>query len=70
MSTIIERLIGCLDHDGTVSDVRVGALWTAVVVEVDGEMCAGLASTQLVHNLEHGTPDGAGSRQPDRPARR
>ncbi len=37
-------------------DVRVGTHWTAVVVETPGGLRAGLSSTQIVHDLEHGRP--------------
>jgi hypothetical protein len=38
--------------DGLVWDIRVGAFWTAVVAEVDGQQRCGLAST-LRDNAEH-----------------
>jgi uncharacterized protein (DUF4213/DUF364 family) len=42
--TVIEGLVRTL-QDGSVLDVRVGAFWTAVVVEVAGLRQCGLAST-------------------------
>jgi uncharacterized protein (DUF4213/DUF364 family) len=45
---ILETLL-----DGPVADVRVGLHWTAVVVQVDGELRCGLAST-LSQPHEHG----------------
>jgi uncharacterized protein (DUF4213/DUF364 family) len=53
---IIERLIGGLRLDGRVVDVRIGALWTAVAVETARGLRAGLASTQMARDLEHGRP--------------
>jgi len=53
---IIDRLLASLTLDGPVADVRVGAHWTVVAVETEFGLRAGLASTQIVHNYEHGTP--------------
>jgi len=53
---VVERLIGDLRLDGRVIDVRIGALWTAVAVETERGLRAGLASTQTAHDLEHGRP--------------
>ncbi len=53
---VIERLIGGLRSDGRVADVRIGALWTAVAVETQHGLRAGLASTQMTRDLEHGRP--------------
>jgi uncharacterized protein (DUF4213/DUF364 family) len=41
---LIDDLLAVLP-DGTVQDIRVGAFWTAVVVEVEGHRQCGLAST-------------------------
>jgi uncharacterized protein (DUF4213/DUF364 family) len=41
---LIDELLATLP-DGPVRDVRIGAFWTAVVVEVMGQPCCGLAST-------------------------
>jgi uncharacterized protein (DUF4213/DUF364 family) len=48
--TIIDRLLAGLP-EGAVRDVRVGAFWTAVVVETGGDRRYGLASTP--HSEEH-----------------
>ncbi len=40
--------------DGTVQEVRVGAFWTAVVVEISGKQCCGLASTLRNDDHHHG----------------
>jgi hypothetical protein len=53
---VIERLLGEVAQDGPVIDVRVGTHWTLAVVETATGPRAGLASTQTVHDLEHGTP--------------
>ena len=42
--TLIDDLLGTLP-DGLVRDIRIGAFWTAVVVEVEGQLRCGLAST-------------------------
>lgn len=51
-------------HDGVVTDVRIGAFWTAVSVHVDGEPRCGLAASLRpdVH-IHGGAPDvpGAGA---------
>jgi uncharacterized protein (DUF4213/DUF364 family) len=39
-----------------VTDVRIGTLWTAVAVATEHGLRAGLAATQIVHDLEHGRP--------------
>jgi len=44
MTNIMEELVATLP-DGTVQEVRVGAFWTAVVVEREGRLRCGLAST-------------------------
>ncbi len=44
METIIEKLISTLP-DGPVQEIRIGAFWTAVVVEIEGRRRCGLAST-------------------------
>ena len=53
---IIDRLLAGPSLDGPVTDIRVGTHWTAVVVETAHGPRAGLASTQIVHDLEHGRP--------------
>ena len=40
--------------DGPIRDVRVGVFWTAVVVEVAGQLRCGLASTLRVEAHHHG----------------
>lgn len=50
--SIIDDLLTRLPA-GTVVDVRVGAFWTAVVVEVAGQQRCGLAST--LRNNDHHT---------------
>ena len=40
--------------DGPIRDVRVGVFWTAVVVEVAGQLRCGLASTLRVEGHHHG----------------
>jgi uncharacterized protein (DUF4213/DUF364 family) len=40
--------------DGPVRDVRVGVFWTAVVVEVAGQLHCGLASTLRLEDHHHG----------------
>ena len=49
---LIDDLLTSLP-DGPVKDVRVGAFWTAVVVEVDGVRRCGLASTLRDENHRH-----------------
>jgi|GEM_PF-35295 len=56
VSSVSGRLIAALRLDGFVTDVRVSTHWTAVVVDTSAGTRAGLASTQLVHDLEHGQP--------------
>lgn len=53
---IVPRLLAALPHTGTVADVRIGTHWTVVVVETPLGPRAGLAATQIVHDLEHGRP--------------
>lgn len=53
---IVDRLLGEAPLVGPVADVRVGTHWTVVVVETSHGLRAGLASTQIVHDLEHGRP--------------
>jgi uncharacterized protein (DUF4213/DUF364 family) len=48
--TVIDRLLAGLP-EGPVQDVRVGAFWTAVVIEAEGRRRCGLASTP--HSEEH-----------------
>ncbi len=54
--TLIDRLLAEPLLVGPVVDVRVGTHWTVVVAETAHGMRAGLASTQIVHDLEHGRP--------------
>lgn len=56
MSDILEQVLASVTRDGPVSDVRVGAHWTAVTVALPAGPSAGLASTQFSHAAEHGTP--------------
>jgi len=42
--TITGELLAALDSDATVRDMRIGAFWTAVVIEREGQRCCGLAS--------------------------
>jgi uncharacterized protein (DUF4213/DUF364 family) len=55
---LINDLLGTLQTDAPVRDVRVGAFWTAVVVEKPGgDVCCGLASTFSRNKAHHhGTP--------------
>lgn len=53
---IVDRLLAGPLLAGPVVDIRVGTHWTAVVVETPHGPRAGLASTQIVHDLEHGRP--------------
>ncbi len=53
---LIDRLLAGLTSSGSVIDVRIGTHWTAVVVEQASGQRAGLAATQMVHDLEHGRP--------------
>jgi uncharacterized protein (DUF4213/DUF364 family) len=51
---LLDDLLATLP-DGSLRDVRVGAFWTAVVVEVDGRSSCGLASTlRNGHDHHHG----------------
>jgi uncharacterized protein (DUF4213/DUF364 family) len=51
---LLDDLLATLP-DGSLGDVRVGAFWTAVVVEVDGRSSCGLASTlRGGHGHHHG----------------
>jgi len=51
--TVVDDLLAVL-HDGTVRDVRIGAFWTAVVVESEGRRRCGLASTLRDVSHHHG----------------
>jgi uncharacterized protein (DUF4213/DUF364 family) len=51
---LLDDLLAALP-DGTVSEVRVGAFWTAVVVNVQGKRRCGLASTLVSGNDHHHT---------------
>ena len=53
---IVDRLLAGPLLEGLVADIRVGTHWTAVVIETEHGPRAGLASTQIVHDLEHGRP--------------
>jgi uncharacterized protein (DUF4213/DUF364 family) len=50
---LIDELLTTLP-DGLVQDVRVGAFWTAVVVELEGHRRCGLASTLRDDDHHHG----------------
>ena len=52
-SHLVTRLLAGLASSGPVVDVRIGTHWTAVVVETPRGLKAGLAATQMVHDLEH-----------------
>lgn len=56
MSEILTRILASVDRDGPVSDIRVGTHWTLVAADLPDGPSAGLASTQFVHGVEHGTP--------------
>ncbi len=67
---VVERVLAGLALAGPVTDVRVGPLWTAVAVLTERGPRAGLASTQIAHDLEHGRPAvHAAGRLIGRPAR-
>ncbi len=53
---LIDQLLATLTLSGPVTDLRVGALWTMLVADAARGQRAGLAATQLVHDLEHGRP--------------
>ncbi len=50
---LIDNLLATLP-DGVVQELRVGAFWTAVIVEVAGRRRCGLASTLRQENHHHG----------------
>jgi uncharacterized protein (DUF4213/DUF364 family) len=54
--TVVERLLNILEQDGRLTDLRVGTHWTLAVVETAHGERGGLASTQMVHGLDHGSP--------------
>lgn len=54
MSELLARLQAAATLDGPVSDVRVGAHWTLVATATAEGTRAGLASTQMRHDVEHG----------------
>jgi uncharacterized protein (DUF4213/DUF364 family) len=54
--SITEDLLKSLP-EGKVIEVRIGTHWTAVVVEVSGEVRCGLASTLLMSHDHHKEPD-------------
>ena len=53
---LVDRLLAGLTSSSPVGDVRIGTHWTAVVVDTSAGQRAGLAATQMVHDLEHGRP--------------
>jgi uncharacterized protein len=55
-SLLVARLLAGLAASGPVIDVRIGTHWTAVVVETARGLKAGLAATQMAHDLGHGHP--------------
>jgi hypothetical protein len=55
-SNLVGRLLAGLIDSGPVLDVRIGTHWTALVVDRPAGPRAGLAATQMVHDLEHGRP--------------
>jgi hypothetical protein len=55
-SHLVARLLSSLAPSGPVIEVRIGTHWTAVVVETERGLKAGLAATQMAHDLEHGRP--------------
>ena len=55
-SYLVARLLAGLASSGPVIDMRIGTHWTAVVVETARGLTAGLAATQMAHDLEHGRP--------------
>jgi uncharacterized protein len=55
-SHLVARLLAGLASSGPVIDVRIGTHWTAVVVETERGLKAGLAATQVAHGLEYGHP--------------
>ena len=54
--SVTDRLLAIVQDDGPVIDVRVGTNWTMVVVGLPNGPRAGLASTQIIHDLEHVRP--------------
>jgi GxxExxY protein len=54
--SLTARLLAAPRLTGRIVDVRIGTHWTAVVVETPHGPRAGLAATQIVHDLEHGRP--------------
>lgn len=54
--TLIERLLAEIRWTGPAADVRIGTHWTAVAIETPVGLRAGMAATQIVHDLEHGRP--------------
>lgn len=52
---LLEALLRDLP-EGRIIDVRIGLRWTAVVVEVGGELRCGLCSTQAQLEAVHGSP--------------
>jgi uncharacterized protein (DUF4213/DUF364 family) len=54
--SVVERLLAEMVYEGPVVDLRVGTHWTLAIVQTPDGNRAGLASTQQVHDLEHGTP--------------
>ncbi len=56
VSEILTPTLASVKRDGPVTDIRVGTHWTIVATELSEGLTAGLASTQFVHGVEHGTP--------------
>jgi uncharacterized protein (DUF4213/DUF364 family) len=52
MMKLFEELLATLP-DGAVQDIRIGAFWTAVVIEVLGQLHCGLASTIRERSRHH-----------------
>ena len=50
---LIDDLLATLPN-GSIQEVRVGAFWTAVVVETAGQLRCGLASTLRDEDHHHG----------------
>jgi uncharacterized protein len=55
-SHLVAQLLAGLTASGPVIDVRIGTHWTLVAAETARGPKAGLAATQLVHDLQHGRP--------------
>ena len=55
-SNLVDRWLAGLTTSGPVLDIRIGTHWTAAEVDRTSGPRAGLAATQMVHDLEHGRP--------------